>query len=218
MTPEEFNKRELEKGRINFNHITHTVKCFQRCNDLVDDGKLGENTRKKIENPYQKSYPELVLYIAKNEIGNGETRGNNQGPSITKYRRGLNKSDSWCAWFVSWCLEEACKEMGLLMFVPPGKWKRNWRGAKRLFKTVKKNGGTSIHEPEPGALVLWNRGALNDWRGHIGIACSYLSDKNKFYVIEGNKGSFPSEVDTFSHVMGEANLLGFLRLPDLQRV
>lgn len=146
-----------------------------------------------------------ALLVARGEIGKGEAGANNDGADVIRYRRGRDTNASWCASFVSYCLEEAAAAAGI-----PCPVKRS-AGAKRLFKNAQRAGGTLETEPRAGDLVLWHRGPRGSWKGHIGIVSATHPD-GTFHAIEGNRGRYPASVDVFKHQLGEAGLLGFVRL------
>lgn len=147
-----------------------------------------------------------ALQIARRELGKGESGGNNRGPDVVRYRRGVDDGQPWCAALMIYCLEEGAQTIGR---VCPVKRSRN---AKRLARNVIAAGGTLIDRPEAGCLVLWHRGAAGALTGHIGIV-SRVGDGSDFWTIEGNRGGFPSLNREYQHEVGEPNLLGFYRLP-----
>ncbi len=149
----------------------------------------------------------MALEVALGELGQGETRGNNRGPRITVYRRGLDVDAPWCAAFVSWCFEEAAER--LLIEMP---FERS-HGAKRLFRIIAR-AGYRVETPARGDVVLWDRGAAGSWQGHVGIVSAV--EGNVFRSVEGNRGTFPSRVREYLHELGEGRLVGFARAPFLR--
>jgi hypothetical protein len=146
-----------------------------------------------------------ALEIAKSEIGHGEEGGNNRGPDVERYRAGKGGSGSWCAAFISWCLEQACKQLAREMPIARS------HGAKQLWRRAAK-AGAAVKTPRPGDLVCWHRGPVGGWQGHIGIVSRV--DGGTFWAVEGNRGHFPAEVEEFEHSLGEKKLFGFARLPE----
>lgn len=73
--------------------------------------------------------------------------------------------------------------------------------------------GEIVAAPVPGDIVCWRRGAEGSRKGHIGFVSWVDEDSSGFRSIEGNRGSFPSRVREYLHERGEANLIGFVRLP-----
>ena len=99
-----------------------------------------------------------LVITAKHEIGNGEVAGgNNRGPDIDRYRAGKGGSGSWCAAFVSWCLEQSCKELQRPMPVTRS------HGAKQLWRRAAK-AGAAVKRPQAGDLVAWHRGPVGGWQ------------------------------------------------------
>lgn len=145
-----------------------------------------------------------AVEIARSEVGHGEESHNNVGPALDRYRRG-GPGGPWCAAFVSYCLDEAARRIGL--HACPVKRSHN---AKRLFANAVAV-GTRMQRPAEGALVLWHRGAAGARTGHIGIVGRV--EGNAFWSIEGNRGGYPSRVRAYQHEVGEALLLGFARMP-----
>lgn len=129
-----------------------------------------------------------ALEIARSELGNGETEGNNRGEDIDRYREkgrvgGVGGAGSWCAAFVSYCYCRAAKELEIEL-----PWKPS-AGAKLLARRIAAAAPRSIVVPEPGCIVCWHRGTLPiDWRGHIGICERYDIRSDSLWTIEGNKG------------------------------
>ena len=148
----------------------------------------------------------VILVVAKEEIGNGEEGGNNSGPHVAKYKSILDDNDddddgAWCAAFVSWCAEEACRRMESTL-----PFKRS-QGAKQLGKRIAA-AGRKLDEPEPGCVVVWDRGKLKpngkpSWMGHIGIV--ERVEDGIMHTIEGNVGRFPSKVRRFAHDLSREN-------------
>ena len=141
---------------------------------------------------------ERALELAKAEIGQGETDGNNRGERIDFYRRtgrtgGVGSAQSWCAAYVSSCLRRAAAELQMtLPFETSG-------GAKRLVKNIVNGGGKVVDHtiwgpnigPVPGVIICWNRGlGPIDWRGHVGFVQGYNGTDgiDRLTTIEANRG------------------------------
>ena len=150
------------------------------------------------------SFDEALTRKAMSQLGKGETAGNNQGPDVVEYRQGKSGRGSWCAAFVSWCIEETARDLGIDSPVARS------HGARRLFKNAVA-AGQRRETPDRGMLALWNRGAPGGWQAHIGIVRRAEPD-GTFYCIEGNRGRYPAKVGIFKHQLGEARLVGFVRI------
>jgi hypothetical protein len=146
------------------------------------------------------SLAETILIVAREELGNGEEGGNNSGPHVAKYKQILDDGDddddgAWCAAYCSWVAEEACRRVGIDL-----PFKRS-QGAKQLGKRIA-TAGRKLDEPEPGCVVVWDRGKLKpngkpSWMGHIGFV-ERIED-GVLHTIEGNVGRYPSKVRRFTH-------------------
>ena len=147
-----------------------------------------------------------ALVIAQQEIGKGETMGNNQGRDVWKYTRNRKSKGPWCAAFVIWCIEEAAKH-----YAVPCPIERT-HGARRLYKRIGKFGQFIDKEemPEPGDIVCWWRGdTIRDYRGHIGFVDS-VNANGLIRTLEGNRGKFPAKVKLYT--LRTRRLLGYARL------
>lgn len=148
-----------------------------------------------------------VVAVAANlrEQGAKEVGANNKGEWVEKFSRG--HFGPWCAWFVSYCVEQACAELGVEM---PYKYTGGARRTRDQLSAV----GLAVptdEEPMAGDLVVWWRVAPASYKGHIGIVVAVRD--GMIWTIEGNRGAFPAPVRQFSYVLSrEKRLLGFCRL------
>lgn len=146
-----------------------------------------------------------TLEVAKSCIGMGESGGNNLGPDIDHFRQGHGKrGGSWCAHFVSYCLREAWGELESISCPIP-----HTAGARRLWKRAGRL-GRLVERPSAGDLVLWDRGQEGSWKAHIAIVSRV--DGDRFWVVEGNRWRYPSQVEV-SRGDSRGRLRGFARLP-----
>jgi hypothetical protein len=154
----------------------------------------------------------LAVAISEMLKGAGEEEANNAGPFVAKYHRiseknALDKKYAWCAAFVSFCFKKGADKEGLRMpFAYTG-------GAQNILNQAKakKLHVYSIDDeiPQPGDVAVWKRGS-QAWQGHVGIV--HHVENGIMYVIEGNRGPFPSRVAVFDYVMGNmTTLLGMVR-------
>lgn len=149
-----------------------------------------------------------VLEVAIDEIGNGEAGRNNAGPDVARYFDEPGRESAigpWCAAFVSYCMEEAARRLGIECPI-----KRS-HGAKQLFRNSTAITGIDLepHEtPRPGDLILWQRGVPWSWQGHIGIVEAF--EEGIAFTIEGNTGRYPARVRRLSHdTQNDSRLLGY---------
>lgn len=150
-----------------------------------------------------------AVKVARRELGKGEQGGDNRGPDVRRYHAvtGANEGDSWCASFVSYCFQDG--NPGAMPYEPTA-------GARETLKRFKAKGWTYdagvASLPEPGDIVVFTRGPVEGWMGHIGIVDGY--ENGIVTTIEGNKGSFPSVVRRYQYTLGQIDkLLGWGRVP-----
>jgi hypothetical protein len=152
------------------------------------------------------SFGEMVIEVAREEMAQGarEIGGNNRGPFVERYLKpaGLSGPLPWCAAFVSWCVHEAARRLGV---APPMPYLVS---AKGIFRYGKARGWV-VQEPQKGDLVVWSRGAPSGPFGHAGIV-EWVGDQ-EWRTIEGNR---TPKVANFRYKKGDFfRLLGFIRLP-----
>ena len=188
---------------------------------LEVDGKAGPNTLAAMHRPFAiaptraEKYGRAILDVALEELGHGEVGGNNAGLYVAKYHRRVVQSGDlgpWCASFTSWCCEEAARRLGVAL-----PFKRSG-AAKALARNVVKGGGTMITDrdakPQAGDLILFNRGSVLSWQGHIGIVES--CEDGIVQTVEGNVGKYPAKVRRLSHdVANSRRWLGYARPPEV---
>jgi len=166
-------------------------------------GDTAETTKKLIP------LGNAVASVARSEIGRGEEIANNQGDDVVRYRAGRKGSGAWCAAFVSWCAEEACRRLDVAMpFARSG-------GAKKLYRNIGK-AGSFVTVPEAGDVVCWHRGKAGSWQGHIAIV-EKVGDDGIIHTIEGNVGRFPAKVKRLAHDVTHERLVGFARFPTISK-
>jgi len=218
MTVEEYNSKRLLEGSLTQAHIAELVKFWQEGHDLLVDGYCGPQTTGSIDavivpviSDESSALGIATLAIAIESIGKGEVGGNNSGEFVEmlhgkKFDGNDDDDGSWCASFISWCVEGACSELDVDM-----PFKRSG-GAKRLFKNAG-NAGSFVDVPAAGDLVCWDRGRPGSWQGHIGVVERYES--GVLYTVEGNVGRFPSKVRRFRHDLdrSRSRIEGFARMP-----
>ena len=223
-----YNLRKWNQSLISPRHLTGLTRLYQASAGLAADGYLGPLTLQSLDTelladpdrgmPYGASEVGFyALQAAIADLGCGESEGNNLGPDIERYRDAVTskrdgKPDSWCAYFVSWCLLEGSRRADQ----PTGF--RLSGGAKRLCQRAIKAGARHITSPEcglPGDLIVWWREQRTKLstpgKGHIGIVESM--DGAIAHTIEGNKGRYPAKVRRIPHDLSDdPSWLGFVRI------
>lgn len=151
-------------------------------------------------------YLNEVVFVAKANIGYGETEGNNRGKFMTAI--GAPQGSSWCAAFVRYCFRRAAQRTK--MYGPP--FNSNTLGAKKLTKNIAAAGRRYKNplEAVPGDVVCWHRGRLG-WQGHIGLIVGVDND-GIITTVEGNVGAYPSKVRKFYHDVTKERLFTFASL------
>ena len=146
-----------------------------------------------------------ALKVAEGEMKAGakETGGNNLGPYVEKYLKpfGLKPPQPWCAAFVSWCIQEAAKELGIKPPLP------YLVGARALL-----NHGRRLQlvtaDPKEGDIVVWSRGNPAGPFGHAGLVLKRRGESLE--TIEGNR---TPRVEKFKYTLRRMpRLLGFVRI------
>ncbi|MGY6646970.1 MAG: CHAP domain-containing protein [Salinarimonas sp.] len=153
-----------------------------------------------------------ALEIARAEMarGAGETGGNNRGPDVQLYLDGrVGEGANWCAGFVSWCYREGSARIGQEM---PFKYSLGARDIRNQFRRKGWDFEAGPDDPpRAGDIIVWWRGAINGWQGHIGLVERHAD--GIVTTIEGNRGPYPSRVQRYSYVLGRIQrLLGFGRV------
>jgi len=126
---------------------------------------------------------------------------------------------SWCAAFVTWCLEQAGLDCPIKFNSKFGyttayveAWQQ-WAEEKGFYHD---NDGK--YEPPPGALIIfdWSQKDINlpdnDKDDHIGICVSAIMDGGKFvgcHTAEGNSSNKTGE-----HVRNSISIQGFVVIPE----
>jgi hypothetical protein len=206
------------------------VRAFQAQNldaqglPLVVDGRVGPLTMWSLTHPkpaapgalvYASEPPEALggsavgraaLRAAIEELrrGAGEVGGNNRGPDVVQYLRGLApEGSSWCAAFVSWCFAQVEGAMPFAYTV----------GARYLLAEGRAKGWARPPEggylPVPGDIVVWWRVRADGWQGHTGIV--HHAADGFLHTIEGNRAP---KVAGFSYVLSRMDrLLGYVHVP-----
>lgn len=126
------------------------------------------------------------LKIAFAELGTSEQKGKNHNPRILAYANDIGMTwvnddeTPWCSIFVNW----VCKQAKLPMSNAANA--RSWVAV-----------GETIKNPFPGDVVVFWRGSINSWEGHVGFFLGFSDDLSKVYCLGGNQGNSVS-IEAFS--------------------
>lgn len=165
----------------------------------------------------------LALQKAINEAnaGAGETDGNNKSERIFEYWGDLVHTfygSSWCAAFTSWAFLEADGFRAFPQFPMALNIRNYFRNMKWLYFDSKQGSSqyTGAVKPEPGDVVIFDRGEINDALAHVGIV--HHAHNGSLITIEGNhhrSGETLAKVQGFEYDLDAMpRLLAFGRVPD----
>jgi hypothetical protein len=209
MNTNNYNKREIEAGRITAEHITALTRAFQLATDLEPDGKLGPLTRRALE-----AVPE-VTDGATTAVWTGPRSGAAAAvqwardaqamwatatPAVRKAMRLTFFAESpeyenWCAAFVSSALGAGGIDVPRL---GPTR-----RGARALTRWVAEQGSWVLSETYcqhlrerrnvapvmavellPGDVLCWQR-VRDSWECHVAVLLAVNAD-GSIEIAEGN--------------------------------
>ncbi len=143
----------------------------------------------------------LLLQIAKAELGVTEIPGVENNPRILHYARQSgqywvkSEDTSWCALFVAFVISEIPEFMRP---IPPNQ-------AAKAREWLKMGVDVPLENARPSDLVIFWRSSTDSWQGHVGF---YLGRKgDDFLVLGGNQGNSVCE-----RYFSKDRLLGIRRL------
>lgn len=140
-----------------------------------------------------------MVQIAERELLGG---ANDSDDSYLKYTGGVRAA--WCAYFVSWVLDEAGKpfEEGA---IPAVTSVLAYAQEKGFYHTK----GEAGFVPQPGDIVIYNED-LDPFPSHVNIVISYDSASNKITTIGGNENDGQIKKSILSADMSA--ITGFMRI------
>lgn len=119
-----------------------------------------------------------IIKIASSQLGIKEIVGSEDNPQIVSYAQetgisGINNDEiPWCSTFINWCAMKA----DLPYSGKPNA--RSWI-----------NVGVSTQQPTPGDIVVFWRGNINSWKGHVGLFLGFNHNLSKVYCLGGNQSN-----------------------------
>ena len=121
-----------------------------------------------------------IVKIAQQELAKGvkENNGNNDSIDIRRYKHGAVNSAQWCAYFTSYC----CEQAGAKPFSYTGSSQSIKNQAISAGHYAQKNTG---YTPKPGDLAIWTKSSST---GHVGVVEKVYAD-GSFDTIEGNSSN-----------------------------
>lgn len=134
--------------------------------------------------------PNLIVKIAKAEIGVEEIDNTNCGPRVNEYKAATwlppEEAWPWCAAFIDWVVMKAMKESsppkGYTFFRPrtAGAWDlENWSKKQDSSTNTLRNPG---HDIQPGDIVIFTY-------SHVGFAVGVPTKEGRVPTVEGNTDS-----------------------------
>lgn len=179
---------KLDVQNINFGLETEAaVRLFQKKNNLLADGVVGELTWERLFTVATKPKPVATtlgaraLEIAKTQLFVREKTGNNDGKEVEAYLKsvGLGKGYAWCMAFFFWGNQKAADELKIKNLVPK---------TAGVLDCLRKAKSYVVTEPQPGDQFIMDFGGGH---GHTGWVNEVRGDKNIF-TVEGNTSADPT--------------------------
>lgn len=204
----------LDVHNANFGDSTEQlVKIFQKQNQLIQDGIIGDLTWERLftisteEKPISKILRFRALEIMDTQLHVREKTGKNDGVEVEAYLKsvGLPKSYAWCMAFVYWSFDKASKELNVKNPVP------KTAGVLDCFAKAKVHYEVKIPMPGDQFIMDFGKGA-----GHTGLVGEVRG--NKIFTIEGNTSADPAYAaadregnGVFERSRSISSIKGFLR-------
>lgn len=179
---------KLDVQNANFGDSTaEVVKQFQRKNNLLADGIVGELTWERLftilPKPVVKETNELrlrALEIMKSQLFVREKTNKNDGVEVEAYLKsvGLGKGYPWCMSFVYWGFLKASEALKIPNLVP------KTAGVLDCLNKAKKY---VVKSPAEGDQFIMDFGKN---QGHTGLVTEVKD--NRIFTIEGNTSADPT--------------------------
>lgn len=143
-----------------------------------------------------------LLQVAFRELGVTEIPGNQHNPRIVSYAQQTNfpgiRDDEtpWCSIFVNFC----CDELG---------YEKSGKANARSWMQV----GDPVTASVPGDIVVFWRGSIDSWKGHVAFYLGHSADKKKVFCLGGNQGNAVSIAS-----YDASKVLGYRRVGEEERI
>lgn len=181
---------KLDVNNGNFGDSTElVVKQFQKKNQLVQDGIIGELTWERLFDSFVEPIIESddlisrVVEIAETQLYVREKTGHNDGIEVELYLDsvGLGKGYAWCMSYVFYLFQRASKELKLVNPVP------KTAGVLDCLAKAKRLGYLITNVPQVGDQFIMDFGK---GQGHTGLVTEVRG--TKVLTNEGNTSADPS--------------------------
>lgn len=189
---EAYNKARENVEKVKSKELVLANKEYKEAQESLKEinVKIAEAKKNKATDmtTAPKGSVEKMVQIAEQEYKKGvkEDHGNNDSVDIRRYKHGAKNSNQWCAYFTSYCAEQAGLTDKTFKYTPSSQAIR--RAAEKAGKFSSKN---SSYNPKRGDVAIWtNIGDPN--HGHVGIVDKIYKD-GSIDIIEGNSHSAVSK-------------------------
>ena len=205
-----YNSAKAKVAEVKESELTKAKAELSKAKESVAEvnKKINEALKRQAEissNPSASS--EKTVQVAQQELARGvhETNGNNDSPDIRRYKHGAANGAQWCAYFTSYC----CEQAGHKPFSYTGSSQQIKNEAIRAGHYAQKNTG---YTPKPGDLAIWTKTAST---GHVGIVESVNPD-GSFSTIEGNSSDRVKRNHYASQSSVGSTFNGFVKMSEWQ--
>lgn len=166
------------------------VKAFQKANQLIQDGEIGELTWTRlfgtslIQEPSSNILRFRAMEIAKSQLFVREKTGHNDGKEVEQYLAsvGLGKGFPWCMSFVFWSFHNSAEQLHIANPVP------KTGGVLSCLAESRIRGYKITDEPLPGDQGIMNFGG---GKGHTFLVTEARPGA-KVFTVEGNTSADPT--------------------------
>jgi len=154
---------------------------------------------------------EKTAEIARSQIGVEEhPRGSNSGPEVDDYLKSVHlpPGNSWCAAFVSWCVQKATAAIGGDGGPP------QFRGSGSALGLLQANPHLIVDEPADEACYVFVHEDSDHVHGHTGFVTGPLGDDGAYPTTEGNtnEGGSREGYGVFARSRRPAEIKAYLRI------
>lgn len=172
------------------NSTEAVVKQFQKKNNLISDGIIGDLTWERlftVPEPVKAGSNQLRIRAMEymlTQLHVREKTGNNDGKEVEEYLRsvGLGKGYAWCMAFVFHGFQKSADDLKVKNLVP------KTAGVMDCYRKAKERGFVIVLDPLPGDQFIMDFGKGT---GHTGIVTKNHNKTNVF-TVEGNTSRDPT--------------------------